>query len=211
MQDKGDIRYWLNYHIWMGVTGPLLVIFHTTFKFGGIVAISFWSMTAVALSGVFGRYIYIQIPRTKTGKTMNAKEIEEQDAHFDQILKSDFNLDAQRTEKLLSLFNLDLLTKKKGLAGLFYLIRNDLQLPFKLGKLLKEIKLSGEIPSIQLKSIRKIAKNRAVLRRRVAFLQTAHKLLHHWHIIHRPFAIVMILIMLIHVAVAIVFGYKWIF
>ncbi len=211
MHDKGDIRYWLNYHIWMGITGPLLVIFHTSFKFGGIVAISFWSMTAVALSGVFGRYIYIQIPRTKTGKTMNAKEIDEQDNRFDQTLKSDFNLDAQSTDKLLSLFNRDSLADKKGLSGLFYLILNDIQLPFKLNKLLKEIKAAGKIPSSQLKSIRKIAKERAVLRRRVAFLQSAHKLLHHWHLIHRPFALVMILIMLIHVAVAIVFGYKWIF
>ena len=211
MHDKGDIRYWLNYHIWMGISGPLLVIFHTSFKFGGIVAISFWSMTAVALSGVFGRYIYIQIPRTKTGKTMNAKEIDEQDNRFDQTLKSDFNLDAQSTDKLLSLFNRDSLADKKGLSGLFYLILNDIQLPFKLNKLLKEIKAAGKIPSSQLKSIRKIAKERAVLRRRVAFLQSAHKLLHHWHLIHRPFALVMILIMLIHVAVAIVFGYKWIF
>ncbi len=36
-------------------------------------------------------------------------------------------------------------------------------------------------------------------------------LLHKWHIIHLPFSVIMILIMLIHVTVVLFFGYKWIF
>ena len=32
LRNKGNIRTWLNYHIWMGVTGPLLVTFHTSFN-----------------------------------------------------------------------------------------------------------------------------------------------------------------------------------
>jgi len=35
--------------------------------------------------------------------------------------------------------------------------------------------------------------------------------LHRWHIIHLPFSVIMILIMLIHVGVVLFFGYKWIF
>ena len=73
----GDIRYWLNYHIWMGITGPILVLFHTTFKFGEIVSVSFWSMAAVALSGFLGRYIYVQIPRSMTGNELSSTELEE--------------------------------------------------------------------------------------------------------------------------------------
>jgi hypothetical protein len=33
----------------------------------------------------------------------------------------------------------------------------------------------------------------------------------YWHVAHLPFAIVMLTIMVIHVVVTIVFGYKWIF
>ena len=79
MQSWGNIRYWLNYHIWLGVTGPALVLFHTSLKFGGIVSISFWSMTAVVLSGVVGRYIYLQIPRSLSGHELSAKELAEMD------------------------------------------------------------------------------------------------------------------------------------
>jgi hypothetical protein len=42
-------------------------------------------------------------------------------------------------------------------------------------------------------------------------LNTARRLLHHWHIFHKPFAIIMILIMIVHVIVAVSFGYRWIF
>jgi len=48
----GKLSTWLNYHIFLGVAGPILVTFHTAFKFGGLVSIAYWSMVAVALSGL---------------------------------------------------------------------------------------------------------------------------------------------------------------
>jgi len=47
--------------------------------------------------------------------------------------------------------------------------------------------------------------------RRIAFLRTSQKFFQLWHIFHLPFAITMFVIMVIHVAVTIIFGYKWIF
>jgi hypothetical protein len=35
--------------------------------------------------------------------------------------------------------------------------------------------------------------------------------LRYWHVAHLPFALVMLFIMIIHVVVAVLFGYKWIF
>jgi hypothetical protein len=37
------------------------------------------------------------------------------------------------------------------------------------------------------------------------------KLFKYWHVAHLPFALVMLVIMVVHVAVSIVFGYTWIF
>lgn len=59
----GDLQIWLKYHIFLGVAGPLLITVHAAGKVGGIVAISFWSMVAVAVSGIFGRFLYQQLPR----------------------------------------------------------------------------------------------------------------------------------------------------
>ena len=55
------------------------------------------------------------------------------------------------------------------------------------------------------------AKSEIVIARRIALLRTFQKLFHMWHLFHLPFAISMFVIMVIHVIVTIVFGYKWIF
>jgi uncharacterized membrane protein len=64
----GVLKHWLEFHIFLCTLGPIMVLFHTAFKFGGIVSISFWSMVAVVASGVLGRFIYLQIPRTIHGR-----------------------------------------------------------------------------------------------------------------------------------------------
>ena len=69
------LKYLLEFHIFLCILGPILIIFHTAFKFGGIVSIAFWSMLAVVLSGFIGRFIYIQIPRTIEGRALGLFEL----------------------------------------------------------------------------------------------------------------------------------------
>lgn len=71
----GYLKHWLELHIFLCTVGPILVLYHTAFKFGGIVSVSFWSMVLVVLSGVVGRFIYIQIPRTIQGKEIDIKDL----------------------------------------------------------------------------------------------------------------------------------------
>ena len=71
------LKYLLEFHIFLCTLGPILVLYHTTFKFGGIVSIAFWSMVAVVLSGVAGRFIYLQIPRSIEGRAMSLEELQQ--------------------------------------------------------------------------------------------------------------------------------------
>jgi hypothetical protein len=50
-----------------------------------------------------------------------------------------------------------------------------------------------------------------ILRQRTEQLETMKNLFKYWHVAHLPFALVMLVIMVIHVAVALIFGYRWIF
>ncbi|MET0556593.1 MAG: hypothetical protein ABW221_26380, partial [Vicinamibacteria bacterium] len=43
----GPLRSWLDFHILLGILGPLFVVLHSSLKVGGLVAVSFWSMVAV--------------------------------------------------------------------------------------------------------------------------------------------------------------------
>jgi hypothetical protein len=74
----GKLRDWLHFHIFLCLVGPFLVVLHTTFKFGGFVAISFWSMVLVVASGVFGRYVYAWIPKTISGHFLEIEEVRAQ-------------------------------------------------------------------------------------------------------------------------------------
>src|SRR5256885_957962 len=53
----GVTRRWLNFHILLGITTPLIVTFHTTFRTNGIAGIAYWTMMAVAVSGFIGRSV----------------------------------------------------------------------------------------------------------------------------------------------------------
>jgi hypothetical protein len=72
---------------------------------------------------------------------------------------------------------------------------------------LKKNKLS----KAEYKKIIALVKGDISLNRRIERLDTMQNLFKYWHVAHFPFALVMLIIMIIHVAVTIVFGYKWIF
>jgi hypothetical protein len=209
MQRAGNIRYWLNYHIWMGVTGPLLVILHTTFKFGGIVSISFWSMIAVALSGVLGRYIYIQIPRAMNGEELSERELDQMDQELTARLRERYRVRDEVLALLDALSGAASAARQTGLAGLVHWIAGDLIMPLKLRTIRRALRELA--PRSEVSQTMKLVKRTVRLRRRRAFLASAHSLLHHWHVVHKPFAVVMLLVMLVHVAVTVMFGYTWVF
>ncbi len=92
----GLLKYWLEFHIFLCTLGPLLVLFHTAYKFGGLVAISFWSMVAVFLSGIIGRFIYLQIPRSIEGRELSLNEVRGHEKRCCRILyRTTYNLDEE--------------------------------------------------------------------------------------------------------------------
>src|ERR1035437_5884116 len=63
LSKKGKTKNWLDYHILMGLVGPVLITFHSSFKLRGVAGFAYWSMIAVVASGIVGRYLYNRIPR----------------------------------------------------------------------------------------------------------------------------------------------------
>src|SRR5246127_2783012 len=74
---QGNSRHWLDFHVALGTTAPLIIAFHSSFKFGNIAGMAFWSMLAVTLSGFVGRYLYSQIPRSLNAAELSLKELED--------------------------------------------------------------------------------------------------------------------------------------
>jgi hypothetical protein len=71
----------------------------------------------------------------------------------------------------------------------------------------KRSKISG----VEYKSILNAVKQDISLTRKIERLVTMQNLFKYWHVAHLPFALVMLIIMIIHSVITVVFGYRWIF
>ena len=191
---KGHIGRWLDGHIFLGVSGPLLVTLHTSFKVQGLVAVSYWSMMAVAFSGVFGRYLYLQLPRNVLGEALTLEEIQAQLAETDRRLRETHGLD-ERT-----MTTLETVTSAGGSLW---------RLP--MSNILLGMRLRTHLPAGASPAVLATAKARVLLGRRILFHNRIRELFHYWHVIHKPFAFLMLIIMVVHVGVTVALGYRWVF
>jgi len=164
-------------------------------------------MVAVFLSGVIGRFIYIQIPRTDDGRELSLNEVKNLKTDIGEILKDVKNLDQETYNSIIQLL--------KSKVGLYY--KNFMVKFFKTygedKKTLKEIKslIKNKLHESDYSKIIKLAKQEISLNRKIERLNTMHDLLKYWHVAHLPFAFVMLIVMIIHVVITVLFGYRWVF
>jgi len=77
MELVGSMRGWFAFHIVIGILGPVLVLFHSTFRLSSINGtIAFWSMVVVTISGIVGRFIYLHVHVELDGRHATMKELE---------------------------------------------------------------------------------------------------------------------------------------
>ncbi len=89
MQGLGKLKYWFRIHMILGVLGPVLVLFHTTFRLGSMNAtIAFYCMVVVASSGLIGKFAYTRIHKGLYGSRSSLKEAREELAGSSGDVKS---------------------------------------------------------------------------------------------------------------------------
>lgn len=239
----GSMRHWLSAHMFFGIMGPILVTFHTTFKFHGLVATSFWCMLVTMVFGVLGRYIYVQIPRSINGTELGVKEIEGSVADLDTEIgrklkkanianllnelgiketgkimaaldhehaalpvdENEGDKDRRRISNILKSISTVDVRERGALSAFFFLVWTDIRNYFKIKGLTRVLKSRYHLGRAERGEIVVLLENKAALIRRKSLLVTTHKLLHHWHVLHVPLAIVMFLIMFLHIIVYYIF------
>jgi hypothetical protein len=203
MTDVGPIRYWLDIHMFLGIIGTVLVTVHSTYKFGGIVALSYWSAVLVAVSGFLGRYLYIHIPRSVSGNELRMDEV--------NTLMEELNAEIAKYSSNPRLAELieNTTPAKRGVAGdlsaLLTMVADDFANIRSMGLVRAELKRDRKTPYHVKQRLFWLIKEKRRLLRSNMFLDVSHRLLHHWHIFHKPFAVVMFIVMFLHIAVYYVF------
>jgi len=204
----GKLSMWLEFHIFLCLLGPILVIFHTTFKAGGIAAISLWAMISVWLSGMVGRFLYAQIPRSVEGAELSLSQIQgELDSLSSELSGSP--LGQQLLKHIDGRFAA--LPRPQSLLESFTAFVRLTQIRREVQRYVGDMTAKNALSPEQTLGLRKSARARAALLQKTLILTQVGKLFHYWHAIHLPFTIIMFITLAAHVVVAVLLGYTWIF
>ena len=200
----GRLRNWLSFHIFVCSLGPFLVLLHTSFKVNGIVAISFLSMVIVVLSGITGRFLYVRIPRSINGQVRSLLALHEEREALLSKIQAESHLPA---DAMASLFPPIEHRRIRGFgpavrAAFEYALDKRNRKKWIVEKA-REFSVAPELQNAFVDSYREQVR----LERHIVLLTPFQKLFRHWITMHVPLTIIMGIIVLLHIGVAIAFGY----
>jgi len=116
LRRAGNMEAWYYFHLFGGVLGPFVIIFHTGFTIKSINSgVALFTMITIVLSGVFGRYIYPRIGYSLHRKLL---EIKDSESHLIEVLHSYESAISDRIERRLSNFALSVLTGQSSILKL---------------------------------------------------------------------------------------------
>jgi len=212
----GSTRHWLNFHILLGITTPLVVTFHTTFRTHGLAGLAYWTMIAVALSGFVGKYVYAKIPRRLNSVALSMAELEAQAASLAATLGDAPFLRAEDLAPLLAVPSPQAVRRMSLAALLWNMLRIDMARPWLVSRLRRRtlagsqriVTLGGLLASHDggLESVVSIVRRQSRLRVAIAFLDRTERVFHLWHVVHRPFSITFVVLIAVHIGVALAMG-----
>jgi hypothetical protein len=217
MASMGKIRNWLYYHVLLGLMAPVFVSFHAAFKIHGIAGMAYWTMLALAASGLIGRYLYTQIPRSLNTAELSLKEIQELGAQLSQQLNSQKLLSESAMNKIFHLPDIKQIQAMSVFRALGIMIISDFRRPFVIWKLRRRgsgpwanvLTLGGMLPSFnkELEEAISIVWRQVSFSKKILFLSKTQSVFHLWHVIHRPFSISFAILVVIHITIVILLGY----
>jgi hypothetical protein len=215
---QGNSRHWLDFHVVLGTTAPLIVAFHSSFKFGNIAGMAFWSMLAVTMSGFVGRYLYAQIPRGLSAAELTKKELEEKEEAMQKELEEQKKTFGFCVDALYHLPTPQRVASSSTIEALLSMFLIDFKRPFQAS--LVRLQTAGFGPWLfslcgllstrdqRLERAIRVAQTQSALSKRILFLSRTQQIFGLWHVIHRPFSYAFAILAVIHIGIALFMGYR---
>ena len=213
----GKTRHWLDFHSLVGITAPILITFHASFKLRGLAGIAYWIMIAVALSGFVGRYLYAQIPRSLNTAQLTIGELKTQAAELALALERQSLIRPDELERMLRVPSPEEVRGMSLLTVLWTILRLDLARPLLVSKLRRRVLTGAEMLTTlgglrasshaEFEAVIASVRSQSWLRAKMAFLERVQQVFHLWHVVHRPFGYSFAALVIVHVAVVLMLGY----
>ncbi len=217
LQRFGATRRWLDVHITLGLVVPLLVSVHASFKLHGLIGMAYWIMMAIVVSGVAGRYLYAQIPRSVTAAELSRTELEERGGRLAEQLRRQQVFTESELAAAMALPTGQEVEAMPLLRALAAMIFADLRRPFRVAALRRKVIAPGErlrtlgglLPSRheELETVLSCLSAKAWLTAKILFLKRAAEIFHLWHVVHKPFSYSFAVIVTAHIVLVALMGY----
>lgn len=209
----GTLAGWLDVHVAAGILIPFLAAIHAAWHFTGLIGLGYGAMMVVCLSGIVGRYLYVRIPRSRSGLELSIEEANAQRQALLQRIVAATGLGEGMVDKLLSADPLPY----QGLGPARTVVRmllDDFSRARSARRLRRHWKgVSGARTAADravFSEVLRLARRQMALSQQVRMLDATHRVFRYWHVAHRPFAITALVGVVLHVVTAVALGVTWI-
>ena len=203
----GALRYWLLAHIYLGVLAAIVLLMHGGSHGGGwLTSVLMLWFDAVIVTGLFGLFCYILVPRIMTSIEGDPLLIEDLEGRRAELREDLAKISATADQQLS-----DLIERKvrRYFASLSYLLRQYLRREELTAALAKgRLQFKAEMATLDTKEKRNLllkAIERSATLRRVEALIYLHRLLKVWLAPHVISTSVMLALMVVHIVQVIFF------
>ncbi len=193
----GRMASWLEFHIFTGLVGPYLVLLHTSWSFNGLAGILSLFTLMIVLSGFIGRYIYTAVPRTADGAEVSLAELETQIQQVEDTLAHIMSPSDIKTTPI----------EARSMVSPTGLVIG--RLGWEIQNSLANLRSQRNVrPAVRqhAQALQNLIHQRDRLRRQVASMATARRMLSIWHSIHIPLGLTLFAMALVHIVGAIYYA-----
>ena len=205
MRRWGALKNWFRLHMIMGIVGPTLVLFHSTFHLRSTNAtVALFSMLGVVISGIIGRFIYTKIHYGLYGRRATLEKIQAEFAGHSNDAKSRLHF-APRVEQWLQSFERDSKQLDRSftshLFSPFTVGSKRIILAFRCGRELRRILKTERHPEFHGGASEAIQLASTYLRecQRVAQFSTFERFFSLWHVLHVPLIYILAACTIFHI------------
>jgi hypothetical protein len=199
----GRLSSWLDVHIACGIALPFVVAVHAGWRFTGLIGLGYLAMVLVAASGVVGRYLYVRIPRSRSGLELTLDEaLAERHGLITRIAV------ATRQDPMVVQGALVIGEGTAGRRGLWGSLTGMVGDDLARWRTMRDLRRrwAGHVEPAVLAEALRLARRELALTQQLRMLEATRRVFGLWHVAHRPFAISALLAVLVHVAVALAVG-----
>lgn len=203
---SGSLEKWLDVHMLAGLSGWVLLSFHSSFHISRILAIAYYGLALVVITGLLGRYIYAHIPKHMGGHIKNLRQL---NAEYERFAVQLRELKAPLNE-ITNIINkekyLSVIKGKKGISLLPVLLKSDLIYLYNTHMVHIFIKKFYHSSADQsLKEVWEITREMAKRSYWIALLKSVQNLMSKWRAVHKFFAWTLVILFFIHLILVYLF------